>query len=171
MVIASTKRLILRHFVLDDAPFILKLVNEPTWIQFIGDRNVHTLSDAQKYLTDGALASYQHHGFGLYLVQLRSDGTPIGTCGLVKRDGLSEVDIGFALLPLFTGHGYAFEAATAVLEHARTDLGLMRLVAITAVDNERSMRLLQKLGLQYEKRIIWGEEGEEVLLFGTPSGV
>ena len=127
MKVVETDRLILREFSLNDAPFILELVNDPSWLQFIGDRDVHTMAEARLYLQTGPLDSYQRFGFGLYLIRQKIEETPIGMCGFVKRPSLPAVDIGYALLPQFTGQGFAFEAATAVMAHGKTALGLKRL--------------------------------------------
>ncbi len=153
MTVLATARLRLRRLVLDDAPFVHELVNQPSWLAYIGDRQVRSLEDARGYLTTGPLASYAQHGFGLYAVERSHDGVAIGLCGLLKREQLDDVDIGFALLDRHGGHGYAIEAAAAVVEHARHAIGLDRLVAIVAPDNARSIRLLEKLGLAFERTI------------------
>jgi RimJ/RimL family protein N-acetyltransferase len=149
MIILETKRLVLRRFTPDDAPLILHLLNEPLFLRFIGDKNVRTLDDAGQYLRHGPLASYHRHGFGLFHVGLKTDGTPIGMCGLLKRDTLEDVDVGFAYLPQYSGQGYATEAAQATLHYGHTELGLKRIVAITAPDNEASMNVLKKIGLRH----------------------
>jgi RimJ/RimL family protein N-acetyltransferase len=147
MQILETDRLILRHFTLDDAAFILELVNEPGWKQFIGDRGINTLDAARQYIETVPLASYAKNGFGLYAVELKDDHTLVGMCGLLKRDTLEDVDIGFALLSRFEGQGYAREAANGTLDYAREQLGLRRVVAITTKDNDRSGRLLEQSGM------------------------
>lgn len=147
MQILETERLILRHFTPDDAEFILELVNEPGWKQFIGDRGINTLDAARQYIETVPLASYAKNGFGLYAVELKDDHALVGMCGLLKRDTLDDVDIGFALLSRFEGSGYAREAATATLKYAREQLGLRRVVAITTKDNDRSGRLLERSGM------------------------
>jgi RimJ/RimL family protein N-acetyltransferase len=149
--IAETERLRLREFAGGDAAFVVALVNDPAWLRFIGDRNVHTPDEARAYLANGPGRSYAKHGFGLYAVTLRTDGAPVGMCGLIKRDELDDVDLGFAFLPGARGQGYAREAAAAVLELARTKHGLARLVAIVAPDNEPSIRLLGDLGFIFER--------------------
>ncbi len=164
-IIAETDRLQLRHLVLDDAPFILTLVNDPSWIQFIGDRGIGTVAQAEAYLQNGPMASYAENGFGLYLVERKEDSMRLGMCGLVKRPSLPHVDIGFAFLPQFTGQGYAFEAATAVLHHARHDLNLSPIVAITATDNHRSIKLLEKCGLHFQKMISLAADQPAIMLF------
>lgn len=164
-VVAQTDRLQLCQFTVEDAPFILQLVNDPSWLQFIGDRGIHTLAQAGSYLQDGPLASYVQHGYGLYRVQRKVDGLSLGMCGLVKRPSLPQPDIGFAFLPKFTGHGYAFEAATAVLHHAKTDLNLPTVLAITMPENHRSIKLLQKLGLHFQKMVSVEKDKPEVMLF------
>lgn len=164
MTLLETQRLSLRRLNLDDAPFILELVNEPAWLEFIGDKNVHSLDDARNYILNGPMAMYKRLGFGLYLVQLKQ-GSAIGICGLIKRDGLDDVDIGFALLSRFSGHGYALEAAQAVMNYGRTMLKLQRIVAITTPANEKSIKLLARLGLRFEKHIRLADDAPEVALF------
>ncbi|HXX29220.1 MAG TPA: GNAT family N-acetyltransferase [Myxococcaceae bacterium] len=166
MNVLQTERLTLRHLSLDDAAFILALLNEPSWLRFIGDKDVHSLDDARAYITKGPLDMYQRLGFGLYLAERREDGRPIGLCGLIKRETLKDVDIGFAFPPEFWGKGYAYEAAAAVVEHGRSTFGLKRLVAITSLDNRSSIRLLEKLGFGFEGMIKLSEDGEELRLFG-----
>jgi RimJ/RimL family protein N-acetyltransferase len=163
--IVATERLRLRRLVLDDAPFILRLVNDPSWLEFIGDKGIRTEDDARKYLAQGPLDMYARLGFGLYLVELRDGGVPIGICGLIKRESLPDVDIGFAYLPEFRGKGYAHEAALAVMAHARRDHSIRRLVAITAPKNERSIRLLARLGMTLEASIELPRDGGKSLLF------
>ncbi|WP_234735963.1 GNAT family N-acetyltransferase [Tellurirhabdus bombi] len=165
MLIAETDRLTLSQISLQEDAFILELLNTPSWLQFIGDRGVKNLDDARNYLQNGPLASYERLGFGLYLVALKDTKTPIGLCGLIKRDSLEDVDLGFAFLPAYEGQGYGYEAASAVMNHARNTLNLQRIVAITLPDNQRSVRLLERLGLHFEK---WVEtNGESLKLFGT----
>ncbi|MEO6442475.1 MAG: GNAT family N-acetyltransferase [Chitinophagales bacterium] len=150
-----------------DAPFIFELLNTPEWIQFIGDRGIKTLDDAKLYIQNGPVKSYSRFGFGLLLVKLKSDQTSVGICGLIKRDSLEDVDIGFAFLARYTGKGYAFEAATSTLNYARTTLKLQRVVAITNEDNVQSIRLLEKTGLRFENKIKFESETEPLLLFTT----
>jgi RimJ/RimL family protein N-acetyltransferase len=150
MKVLETERLLLRRVTVDDAPFILELLNEPSFLEFIGDKGVRSLDDARGYILNGPVASYDRFGFGLYLVILKSDAAPIGMCGLLKRDTLPDVDLGYALRPPWWGQGHAFEAAAAVLVHGRETFGLRRIVAITAPHNASSKRLLEKLGMRYE---------------------
>lgn len=149
MIVLETERLTLRHAVLDDAVFILRLLNEPSFIRFIGDRGVRTLDDAERYIAERLVGSYERHGYGLYVVERREEPGPIGICGLVKRDALPDADIGFAFLPEFWSAGYAYESAAAVKQHALGVLGMSRLLAITNDDNVASIRLVEKLGLAY----------------------
>lgn len=162
--VLRTERLGLRRFDLDDAPFILELVNEPEWLRFIGDKGVSSLADAQRYLQTGPLDMYARVGFGLYLVERNTDCVPIGMCGLIKRDALECVDIGFALLARHAGQGFALEAAAATLAHAR-DLGLPRLMAITTPDNVASQKLLKKLGMTFDREITMTSDAELLHLF------
>ena len=150
----------------DDAAFMLTLLNEPSFVRNIGDRGVRTIADAESYITAGPLASYERFGFGLYIVQLKRSGASIGICGLLKRETLRDVDIGFAFLPRFWSRGYAFESAAAVREHARNDVGLQRLVAIVDPVNAGSIRVLEKLGFTFERMIRLGDEQKDLKLFG-----
>ena len=163
-MVLETARLALRYLTPADSAFILELVTDPDWLRFIGDRGVRTAEDARGYIETGPMKLYERLGFGLYLVALK-DGTPLGMCGLIKRDSLEEVDIGFAFLPAFRGHGYASEAACAVRDYAFEVLGLERIVAITSPDNDSSARLLERLGFAYEKTIPWQSAGEVSRLY------
>lgn len=157
-------RLLLRPLELGDAGFIFELVNEPSFIQNIGDRGVRTLADAEKYIEIGPLASYAKNGFGLMAVTLKETEEPIGMCGLIKRDALDDVDIGYAFLPTFWSKGYAIEAARAVMGTAKA-LGLKRVVAIVDPVNVGSIRVLEKLGMTFEKMIRLSAEDIELKLF------
>jgi len=166
-VVLETGRLTLRRLSPDDAPFMLTLLNEPSFIRNIGDRGVRTLDDARTYIATGPLASYDRFGFGLYLVQRKDDATPIGICGLLKRETLADVDIGFAFLPGFWRRGYAVESASAVRDYARDRVGLQRLVAIVNPGNQASARVLEKIGFTYERMIAIGNEGTDLKLFAA----
>jgi RimJ/RimL family protein N-acetyltransferase len=165
MTVLETERLVLRRLTVEDAAFMRRLVNEPSWLEFIGDRGVRTEEDAREYLRKGALAMYDRYGFGLFAVELAEGGGAIGICGLVKRDFLDDFDLGFAFFPEFWGQGYAREAAAAVLDLARRTLRLRRVVAITAPANHRSARLLEKIGFALEKTVQYPGEASEVLLY------
>ena len=164
MLVLETPRLILRRLTLEDAEFIFRLVNDPSWLRFIGDKNVHNLEDARRYLREGPLDMYQRHGFGMYRVEERVSGAPVGTCGLIKRDTLPDVDVGYAFLPEFRGKGYAYEAAAAVLDHGNRAFGLRRIVAITTPTNDASIRVLEKAGMRFE-RLMELTPGDPVNLF------
>jgi RimJ/RimL family protein N-acetyltransferase len=163
--VLETDRLSLRRLTEDDAAFILDLLNQPSFIEHIGDRGVRTLEDARRYIRDRMVGSYQRHGFGLHLVVLKQTGELAGICGLVKRDSLEDVDLGFAFLPQHWSKGYAVEAAAASRDHAIRDVGLTRLVAITSPSNVRSIRVLERIGFAFEKDIRLPPEGEVVKLF------
>lgn len=165
--VLETARLRLRHLTLDDAVFILDLVNEPSWLRFIGDKRVRTIEDARQYIINGPYASYAQHGFGLYLAELKSTREPIGICGLLKRDTLEDVDIGFALRPRFWGNGYAIEAAAAVVDFGLGALRLKRIAAITKPDNASSINVLTKLGMRFDRMIRISEDEPELSLFVT----
>jgi RimJ/RimL family protein N-acetyltransferase len=163
--ILSTARLNLRHLTLDDANFIFALTNDPDWIRFIGDRGIRTTDDACNYIANGPVAMYSQHGFGLYAVERREDHSPIGICGLLTRPWLDDVDIGFAFFPKFRGAGYAYEAAKATVEHAKT-IGKSRLLAIVSPENDASLRLLTKLGMSFERMATPPGEESEVCVYG-----
>ncbi|MEP6746811.1 MAG: GNAT family N-acetyltransferase [Bacteroidota bacterium] len=167
MTILETDRLILSELTIADAPFILELVNSPGWLQFIGDRGIKNIHDAENYIINGPMASYTINGFGLWLITLKENAASIGMCGLIKRDTLENEDTGFALLPQYEGKGFAFESAAAVLQFAKENLGLKKVVAITLETNHRSINLLTKLGLLFEKKIILPPKNEELMLFTT----
>ena len=165
--VLETDRLILRRLSTADAAFIFDLVNDPDWLHFIGDKGVRTLDDARNYILNGPVEMYGRLGFGLWCVELKSDGSPIGICGLIKRETLEDVDVGFAFLPAFRGCGYAVESATAAIAYGRDNLGLKRIVAITSPKNDRSARVLEKAGLHFEKIVRPSEASAEVSLFAA----
>lgn len=167
MIVLETERLRLRRLSLDDAAFILDLLNEPSFLRFIGDKGVRTLDDARDYILTGPMASYERHGFGMYLVELKERGVPMGTCGLLKRDALDDPDVGFAFRPAFWLQGYAFESASAVIAYGRRALGLNRIVAVTQSDNVGSIKTLEKIGLTFESMVRLSEDGPEIQLFAS----
>lgn len=167
MKILETNRLMLRKVSIEDAGVILALLNEPSFIRNIGDRGVRTLEDARDYIINRLIASYEKFGFGMYLVVPKDSGSPAGVCGLVKRDGLDDVDIGYAFLPQFWSNGYATEAALAVKDYAKNTIGLKRLVAITDPANDGSIRVLEKIGLEFEKMVKLSEDDIELKLYAT----
>jgi RimJ/RimL family protein N-acetyltransferase len=165
-MITETHRLIISKLTLEDAPFFLELVNTPNWIKYIGDRNLKSIEDAKTYLKEGTLKSYENYGFGFYKLELKEeDNKAIGTCGLVKRDQLESVDIGFAMLPDYEGKGFGFESSIEILKLAKDTFKLDKVLAITLPTNTNSIKLLEKLGLTYEKRVKPFEDDEELLLF------
>ncbi len=159
----ETERLLLRQMTIDDAGFILALMNEPGWLEFIGNTTVKTLDDAKNHISNRLISPVE--GMGFRVVELESSHLPIGICGLIKRDFLPDVDIGYAFLAAYQQQGYAFEAASAVLNHAHESLGLKRIVAITDVDNLSSAKLLCKLGLKFESTVIYPKDGSELNVY------
>ncbi len=166
MKILETERLTLHQMSKKDAPFLLELMNEPEFVRFVADRGLRTVEDAAGYLAERIVPSYEQFGFGFYRIDLKESGIPIGICGLVKRETLEWVDIGFAVLRRFCGYGYASEAAQAVMKYGQTVLKLPRIVAVTMPGNRNSIRLLEKLGLRFEEKIVVPGYGPESLLFG-----
>jgi len=167
-LIVETQRLQLRKLALSDAQFLVTLLNDPSWQRNIGDRGVRNDADAEGYIRNSVWSQYQAHGFGMYVVQLRATALPIGLCGLVKREFLGAPDVGFALLPAYVGQGYAFEAAHALMGYATSELGIERLYAIVKPGNDRSVRLLERLGFRHEglRQVL---QGAEVDLYTTDS--
>lgn len=165
MKILETDRLLIRQLTVDDANFIIELLNDPSFIQNIGDRKVRTMEDAQAYILNGPVDSYAKNGFGLSLVILKVTGEVIGMCGLIKRDALEDVDIGYAYLPRYWSKGYAIEAALAMKSYARDTIQLKRLVAIVDPANIGSIRVLEKLGMKFEKMFKLFEDDIELKLF------
>ncbi|HMG16436.1 MAG TPA: GNAT family N-acetyltransferase [Saprospiraceae bacterium] len=161
----ETDRLIICELNISDAPFILKLLNTPSWIKYIGDRNIKTIQDAENYLTSGPIESYNKNGFGLFKIELKDNNHAIGMCGLIKRDVLDDIDLGFALLPEYEAKGYAYEASMGVLKMAKSDLNLNTILAITLPENTSSINLLKKIGLQFERLIKLKEDSEDLMLF------
>lgn len=167
--VLETERLTLRRLSEEDAGFILQLLNDPSFVRNIGDKGVRTIADAVEYIRTGPVASYERFGFGVYLVTLKETGSSMGICGLIKRETLEDIDVGFAFLPAFWSKGYAFEAASAVVTYGKEVLGIRRIVAITTTDNTGSIRVLEKLGLKFE-RMIRLTEGEPELKLFAPAG-
>ena len=167
MLVLETNRLRLRRLSLEDAGFMLGLLNEPAYLRFIGDKGVRSIDEARDYILRGPMASYEEFGFGLYLTELKDSGAPVGICGLLKRDSLPDVDIGFAFLAQFWSQGYALEAASAMMTYGRNGLGLDRIIAVVSPDNERSIKLLNKLGLRFERMARWPADGSEIKVYAS----
>lgn len=160
-----TKRLNIREFVESDADFIINLLNSPTWIQNIGQRNIQTLTQAHAYIQILRL-NYVEQGYGFYLVETIENQIPVGMCGLIKRETLLYTDIGFAFLPQYEGNGYGTESAAAMLTYAQQSLGLETIAAITLPNNMQCIRLLGKIGLSFKEQILYNNE--QLMLFITP---
>jgi RimJ/RimL family protein N-acetyltransferase len=163
--VIETERLVLRRLSVEDAGFVLELLNQPSFLRFIGDKGVRTLDDARDYILTGPISSYDQFGFGLYMTILKGEQIPIGICGLLKRKYLPDVDIGFAFLPAFWAKGYASEAASAVMAYGRDVLGIKRIVAITSTDNYGSIKVLEKLGLRFDRMVRLSEDEPEIKLY------
>lgn len=166
LFVLETERLTIRLIAEDDAAFMLGLLNEPSFHQYIGDRGVRTEEEARAYIRSGPVASYEAHGFGLWLVLRKEDGAPIGICGLLKRDTLPDVDVGFAFRPAYWSQGYAIESAAAVLTYGTATFGLTRVAAIVQADNQTSIHLLEKLGLGFVRHLEWPGNAAETHLYG-----
>jgi RimJ/RimL family protein N-acetyltransferase len=175
MTVIETERLLLREMELSDAAFILELLNEDGFRRFIGDKGVRTLGDAMEYIRQGPIDSYARYGFGLYATCLRTEawgggyGPTIGMCGLVRRDGLDDADVGFAFLSRHWSKGYAAESAAAVVAYGMQALKLPRILAITAPDNWASIAVVERIGLRFQRLIRLMDDGPELKLFGVDS--
>lgn len=163
MQILTTERLNIRHIEERDAEFIHALFNTESFIKYIGDRNLKSVADAQAYIRTGPRAMYEERGFGLFLVELKDSLIPLGISGLIKRDTLADIDVGYGFHPDYEGFGYALEATNAVVDYAKNSLNIVRLVAITTAENSRSIKLLDKLGLMFEKEL--NDTGELLQLY------
>ena len=144
---------------------MVEVLNEPDFIKYVADRGVRTPEDATRYMNENMLPSYAKFGFGFYVVELKESNERVGICGLIKRDTLDDVDIGYSTLRAYWGRGYAYEAASALMEHGRRVHGLPRIVGITSPDNEKSMKVLEKLGLRFDRMIQLPNSKSEVKLF------
>jgi [ribosomal protein S5]-alanine N-acetyltransferase len=162
----ETARLALRAVTLADSAFLVRLLNEPSWLANIGDRGVRSGADAERYITARIWTQYRRYGYGMYVLELKSTRVPVGTCGLVRRDFLAGPDLGFALLPEFVGQGLAREAAARVLLHAKTQLDVRPLYAVVRCENLASVRVLERLGFQRQGRVC-APEGEDLELYVT----
>jgi ribosomal-protein-alanine N-acetyltransferase len=170
MNVIETARLRLRRLTEADAAFILELLTDPDFLAQIGDRGVHNLEDARRYAIEGPGASYARYGFGLYVMELKQSASAIGLCGLLRRDSHPDVEIGFALLPQARGRGFALEAAAATVSWGLETLGLSRIVAITAPANVDSIRILERIGLRFERMVRYSADGQESRLFVLERG-
>lgn len=168
-MILETPQLQLREFKIEDANFLLELLNTPNWLKYIGDRKVKTLADAEVYLRNGSLKSYIENGFGFYLVLEKTTQKPIGMCGFIKRAELENIDMGFALLPEYIGKGHGYEIAKATLRFGFEILQFKKIIAIVNPDNTPSNALIKKLGFEFEKMIQFGENKKKVNLYGMQS--
>ncbi len=167
MKVLQTERLSLRRLTPEDAGFIVELLNDASFLRFIGDKGVRTSEDARQYILSGPVDSYERHGFGLWLVEIKGSSTAVGICGLLKRETLDDVDIGFAFLPQYRSMGYAFESAAAVMDYGRNVLGLRRVVAITDDGNAGSIRVLEKIGMSFDRMVRLSDDGPEIMLLAS----
>ena len=166
MTVIETQRMRLRRLTADDAPFMMRLMNDPAYIEHIGDRGVGTMEKMAAYITDVIGASYEAFGYGIYLALARDDGRPVGMAGLVNRPTLEHVDIGFAFARDSWDQGLATEAGLAVIEHAARDFGLRRLVGVVSPANGASIRVLEKLGFRFEGMVCLTPEDDPIRLYG-----
>lgn len=164
-IISETDRLTLRHLVREDAEFILRLLNEPSWIEFIGDKNINNLNDAKKYIELSAITLYQQFGFGLFLVSTKDNDTPLGLCGLMQRDNLDHADLGYAFLPEFWGKGFAFEAVESVLDYAKNTHQLSQVLALTKASNASSIKLLHKAKFTFDRELKLMDDKENLQIY------
>ncbi len=161
----TTERLYLTPMSLEDAPFVLELLNTKEWIVNIGQRNVHSISDAKRYIQEKMILHYEKNGYGNFLMTRIEDGAKLGCVSLYNRDDVDGVDIGFAMLPQYVRQGYAYEGSKAIMESAKSQFGLTSVCAFTSKDNIASQKLIERLGLRFEKTILFGEDKEELLYY------
>lgn len=169
MIVMETARARLRKLGPGDEQFVLNVLTDPSFVRNVGDRGVRTLEEAAAYIDERIVDSYTRHGFGIWAVERKADGVVLGMSGLVKREELEDVDIGFAFLPEYRGCGYAAESAQAVCQFSFAELRLQRLVAITLPDNQPSIALLEKLGFRFERNIRFSDEGDDLRLYARES--
>jgi [ribosomal protein S5]-alanine N-acetyltransferase len=165
MTLIDTNRLVIRKITEQDFHFIFRLLNEPSWIKYIGDKGIKTEDDAKNYIKTGPIQMYKDFGFGLFIVTLKENAVPIGLCGLIKRPSLENIDLGYAFLPEYTGKGYAFEATKAVIQYGKEQLSIDKIVAITTIDNLNSEKVLLKLGFSFDSLIKENNASKELKLF------
>ena len=164
-MIVETERLILRKITIEDAAFVLRLVNEPSFLSNIGDKGVKNLDDAERFILAGYWTNQERPGYGMFLVELKDGGDPIGGCGLLYREVLDVTDIGFAFLPEYWNRGFAYEAAEAILKYGRSTLGVDKIVGLTSPDNLASIKLLKKLGMEFEKTVKMSDDDPGTVLY------
>lgn len=166
-VLIETERLLLRECVPEDADVVLRLLNEPSFLENIGDRGVHTPEEAAAYIINGPIASYAEHGFGMYMVLCKETGEPVGMCGLLRRAQFDHPDVGYAFFPEFWGRGFASEAASGVIEHARRTLGVSRVLGIVSPHNSASIQVLEKIGFTFQEHAVFELDGSDVLVYAS----
>jgi len=164
--VLETERLQLRKLTLDDAGLMLAIWNDPAFLRHVGDRGIRTTEQAEEAMRAGAMHLYEAYGYGPYRIALKGDDTAVGICGLFRRDGLDEPDIGYSTLPDFCGQGYGYEAAVAVINYAREELALDRLIAIISPGNDASIGLIRKLGFEFERMHLMPDGEDEVCIYG-----
>ena len=164
-MIVETKRLILREITVEDAEFVLRLVNEPSFVSNIGDKGLKNLHDAERFILEGYWTNQERSGYGMVLVELKCGRDPIGGCGLLYRKVLDVTDIGFAFLPKYWNRGFAYEAAEAILKYGHLTLGVNKIVGLTSEDNHRSINLLKKLGMDFEKSVKMSDDDSGTVLY------
>jgi RimJ/RimL family protein N-acetyltransferase len=165
-VIIETPRLTIRSLTREDAEFVLRLTNEPSFLSNIGDKGIRDLDDAKRFLAQGTWTSQQHRGLGQFVVELKANGAAIGICGLLYREQINVTDIGFAFFPEYWGRGFAFEAADAVMQYGYSELGLATIVGLTTRDNAPSIRVLEKLGMRFREMVTMSQDDPGTALYG-----
>ena len=150
----STDRLHLHLLATGDYEFIIQLVNSKGWIKFIGDRNIHSKEESVAYINKIVDSTNIYY----WVVRIKEGNIPIGVIWFLKRDYLENFDIGFAFLPEFAGRGYAYEAAKEILSIVSTYPAYHTVLATTIPHNLRSIKLLIKLGLYFEKELEVGNQ-------------
>ena len=165
MISFETERLIVREFTIDDGAFVFELMNSEGWLNYIGDRYIKSIADAEAYIEEKYLPSYELNGYGAYVIVLKETGIAVGSCGLYKRENLEHPDLGFAFQTEYVGKGYGFEASQGVMQYAKKMLGIHIFLGITTPENIPSIKLLEKLGLKKKGRFSFNDTTEELILF------
>lgn len=163
----ETERVLLQEVTSEDKSFLFELMNTASWIQYIGDRNIRTVEDAEEYIEKNIRKAYQEYGLGMYKMVSKENDKPMGLCGLLKRDYLNSIDIGFAILPEYEGKGYTYEAAKAVRDFGFNTLKTEKIAGITMEENVKSRKLLEKLGLKYVGMVRTSPDTEEIMLYSS----
>ncbi|CAV26369.1 GNAT family N-acetyltransferase [Vibrio atlanticus] len=170
MQAVETARLRLRMITPQDAAFIQRLYSSEDFLRYVGDKEITDAGKAVEYIENNILKMHQEKDVCLLVVEIKDSSTPIGVCGLIKRDTLESHDIGYGFVPEVYGQGFGLEAAQVIIEQAKHNADIDHLVAITTSDNIRSIALLTKLGFVFERVEEAINESVNLNLYGLSLG-